>query len=44
MGKREMETLFSAISKYLALQCNGTGIERQLTVLRKDTFVENKTN
>jgi hypothetical protein len=44
MEKKEMETMFSAVSKYLAVQCNGTGIEHQLAVLRKNDFIENKIN
>jgi hypothetical protein len=37
-----METMFSAISKYLAVQCYGTGIEHQLAVLRNDELIVNK--
>jgi len=39
-----METKFSAISKYLALQCNGTGTEHHLAVRRIGEFIVNKIN
>jgi hypothetical protein len=42
MEKREMEKKFSAISKYLSVLCNGTGIEHQPAVLRNDKFIEKK--
>jgi len=44
MEKKKMQTKFSAISKYLALQYSGTGIEYQLAVRRNDEFIANKIN
>jgi len=42
MENREMQTMFSGISKYLALQYSGTGIEQQLAVRRNDEFIVKK--
>ena len=39
-----METNFSAISKYLALQYDGTGTEHHLAVRRNDQFIVKKIN
>jgi hypothetical protein len=44
MGNKEMETKFSAISKYLSLQYDGTGTEHHLAVRRNDEFIVNKIN
>jgi len=44
MEKREMQKMFSAISKYLALQYSGTGIEQQLAVRRNDEFIVKRNN
>jgi len=44
MEKKEMQTMFSAISKYLALQYSGTGTEQRLAVRRNEEFIMNKIN
>ena len=44
MEEKEMEKMFSTISKYLSLQYNGTGIEHQLAFPRNDAFILNKIN
>jgi len=43
-GEKEMQTMFSAISKYLALQYSGTGIEHQLAVRRNDALIVKRNN
>jgi len=41
-GENEIQTICSAISKYLALQYSGTGIEHQLAVRRNDEIIVKK--